>query len=928
MALTLYLPYTRVLNDGSTTQGSAPTVKELPAFHTSGVDTIILTSAIQGYPSGAYQWSIDGRWQFLVSWETICRSFFTISEVYVVFPSALELDSPVLPITNSGNSVVTVFKNGTELLDFSLDDSGITISGPVKVQDVFFIIRQSTVKPETQVTTDGIPDAPSANESYVRKTNSWVPLSPLVDQAIDTTLSSYLSAYLPLSGGTVSGVTTFTVRPVFGTATPWDSSNFNPQDYLTLDGATSTYLDKATASSSYLSVNKGGVLSADQTWTGANTFAGTVKAVSFQSYGGVSQLTDAGLTTPNTTTQNLVVSNTVQFSQRPTVNSNLIWDQGNLPSPLSTTVAASSYLPLTGGTLSGPLQVEGTNELVSISGPPGSYRFYSIYTNGVFRWKIGGDTDPENGSNYGTTLNIWRYSDEGALLGSALYIKRDTGVATFDSRPIFGSAVPWDSLNFNPQNYLPLAGGVLSGKLSNGSTGSSTVASAQFSNSDGTGVISAYPNLWGGSYNTLIQTGDSAIVGGSASDGSNGLVLSVWSSTNSGIRITKSSIDLAQRPTFNGNLAWDQGNLDPTTYLPLTGGSLSGSLNIISDLAITSGGNSYVSMVTPNQSVQVFANDGSAGHYGFYNTKTTRNSLSFDMVTDTASFAARPNFAGNLAWDAGNFDPSNYVTTVTAASTYVGKTGSTMTGGLNFTASNTAFRGIGLQFNGVQRWYIGSDTSETGVTNNGSDLNFYAYDDQGGLLGSALTIVRASRQATFNSRPSWGGATPWDSANFDPAQYLTADAAASTYLTPAVAASTYAPIGSISGQPAIISDSYNGPFTVARTMGSNEVILSYVVLKPIVFPANFGGSSCFFFTNCQARTLFNIYSGQTGGASSWEFAQIGGIYVNAGDNMGNFTSTAQVSFTVNPGKVIYILAPETPDNTLGGPVISLLGTWA
>lgn len=69
------------------------------------------------------------------------------------------------------------------------------------------------------------------------------------------TNTTVLAANIPQLGAsqTWGGVNTFNMRPVFaGGATPWDSLNFNPADYLTTTTAAATYETQAHAASTYL----------------------------------------------------------------------------------------------------------------------------------------------------------------------------------------------------------------------------------------------------------------------------------------------------------------------------------------------------------------------------------------------------------------------------------------------------------------------------------------------------------------------------------------------------------------------------------------------------------------------------------------------------------------------------------------------------
>lgn len=247
----------------------------------------------------------------------------------------------------------------------------------------------------------------------------------------------------PLVINRASSRASFAVRPIFNAATPWDSANFTPSDYLLLTGGTVT---------------------------------GTVTAVSFASYGGDSSLTDAGLSTPVVVTTSLNVSGEGIFTQRPTFNNATPWDSSNFtPSNYLTTttatsiyltianatstylpsaIAAETYAPLNNPTISGKLTVDGT--FTQIDGPAGAYKIFATSTAGLLRWQVGNDEALETGSNAGSNFGLWACSDAGNTIANALAISRATQVATFSQRPIFGTATPWDSANFTPSNYAPL----------------------------------------------------------------------------------------------------------------------------------------------------------------------------------------------------------------------------------------------------------------------------------------------------------------------------------------------------------------------------------------------------------------------------------------------------------------------------------------
>lgn len=90
---------------------------------------------------------------------------------------------------------------------------------------------------------------------------------------------------------------------------------------------------------------------------------------------------------------------------------------------------------------------------------------------------------------------------------------------------------------------------------------------------------------------------------------------------------------------------------------------------------------------------------------------------------------------------------------------------STIDGGAGFST-------LYLSNNGKTRWTLGKrDSAETG-NSAGGEFFLNAWKDDGSQA-SVLTVSRASQVASFVQRPVFNGATPWDSANFNPANYAT-----------------------------------------------------------------------------------------------------------------------------------------------------------
>lgn len=106
-----------------------------------------------------------------------------------------------------------------------------------------------------------------------------------------------------------------------------------------------------------------------------------------------------------------------------------------------------------------------------------------------------------------------------------------------------------------------------------------------------------------------------------------------------------------------------------------------------------------------------------------------------------------------------SYDTNTYLTTSSAASTYLPLTGGTLTGTLtsnsflitssqfavkkNSSGTSSAFYGFQNSV-GTNRWNLSIDNAETGSGNTGFDFNIYRYDDSGAAISSALTIKRST----------------------------------------------------------------------------------------------------------------------------------------------------------------------------------------
>lgn len=137
----------------------------------------------------------------------------------------------------------------------------------------------------------------------------------------------------------------------------------------------------------------------------------------------------------------------------------------------------SGVLPLTGGTLTGDLAIDGA--LLRIDGAPGSFRQLQ-YGSGAdaedVRWSIHTNNTAESGANAGSDLRIVRYDDAGEALDAPFGINRATGfvalehgltVANVDfrqaiahARPVDHNLAGWtfDPVQIQAGTVLPTAG--------------------------------------------------------------------------------------------------------------------------------------------------------------------------------------------------------------------------------------------------------------------------------------------------------------------------------------------------------------------------------------------------------------------------------------------------------------------------------------
>jgi hypothetical protein len=246
-------------------------------------------------------------------------------------------------------------------------------------------------------------------------------------------------AEIPLSIST-AGVVSLTQRPVFGTATPWDSANFTPGNYLPLAGGTMTGTLSVSYSTPTLTLN--------------DTSAANQARILFQSNGtplwNLHSGSSSGGLALDRYASGAYADSPLTFSpagvatltQRPVFGPNTPWDSGNLN--------PASYLPLAGGAMTGALSLAYANPALTLNAAAaGQTRWIGYQTNGSQRWYEGVDNSAESGSNAGSNWLLGRYTDAGVLIDQPIVVNRATGVAALSQRPTFAGNTPFDTGNLS-----------------------------------------------------------------------------------------------------------------------------------------------------------------------------------------------------------------------------------------------------------------------------------------------------------------------------------------------------------------------------------------------------------------------------------------------------------------------------------------------
>ncbi|RVU03493.1 hypothetical protein EOE18_15330 [Novosphingobium umbonatum] len=299
-------------------------------------------------------------------------------------------------------------------------------------------------------------------------------------------------------------------------------------------------------------------------------------------------------------------------------NNNTVWHAGNL--------TPSNYLPVAGGSMTGTLtvsQLKSDNIFFPSSGTAETM----MYRHATGGWTISVNRQVPGSEHY------LSFSADGSL-------KLDGGNV-------------WHAGNFIPGNYLPLTGGTLSGHLTLPVGGNIlTVGSPALfylpSSGGEEAIIRSAASLAG---RLTLQTSDGVVRGSFYANKTNqvGLLNSAggWRlicNTERFYRNTDAGV------TYG---LWDEGNFTPSSYLPLTGGTLTGSLQLASAWGwngFQSGTGDGASWTTYNTSMKIWWGLGMMTYDGSINGY-------YDARQGLWNVKGGYQVNGNAVWHAGTLTP-------------------------------------------------------------------------------------------------------------------------------------------------------------------------------------------------------------------------------------------------------------------------------
>jgi hypothetical protein len=112
----------------------------------------------------------------------------------------------------------------------------------------------------------------------------------------------------------------------------------------------------------------------------------------------------------------------------------LVTNTGAITQTVCATMSTAGGNPLL--QVDGQILANGANNSIRLNANAGVVRAIAWQTGFSNRWEMRANSVAEGGSNAGSNLEIIRYSDAGANLGTAVSIVRSTGVTTFGANAI------------------------------------------------------------------------------------------------------------------------------------------------------------------------------------------------------------------------------------------------------------------------------------------------------------------------------------------------------------------------------------------------------------------------------------------------------------------------------------------------------------
>jgi hypothetical protein len=147
----------------------------------------------------------------------------------------------------------------------------------------------------------------------------------------------------------------------------------------------------------------------------------------------------AGLTNCITKDGQTIITQNIPFnSKRVTVLADPVNAQD-----ASTKAYTDTKMPLTGGILTGDLQIKGPNATIILNSTDAAGTMnIQGQRNGVLRWLLRvGNGELESGANAGSNFDLHHYSDTGAYLGQSLNFNRATGLGFVQGDPTVSNGI-------------------------------------------------------------------------------------------------------------------------------------------------------------------------------------------------------------------------------------------------------------------------------------------------------------------------------------------------------------------------------------------------------------------------------------------------------------------------------------------------------